>query len=223
MLAGSKQVLAALYHGKIFFTPFFFLLVDSPVESAALEALAAFASGDAVVDAGACDELEAPGVVPAAAPELLSVDTFADGSAAGAGAVPTALGALPGTAAAALLSSVEGAPGGASLGAGTCACGVRGASEVGCALSSTGVMISAPTPVCASAFGSTACPDPAASSTLTGPLLSSAEACVRPEPVTVNVGLERRVSKRRSRRRHRLEDSSEACHNAPPQPRPDCP
>ena len=108
-------------HGKIFFTPFFFLLVDSPLESAELDALAAEASGEAALDAGACDELDAPAGVPASAPELLSADAFVDGSAAGVGAEPAALAAFPEPAAAALLSSVVVVAAGVSAGAGTSA------------------------------------------------------------------------------------------------------
>ena len=105
------------------------------------------ASGEAEVESGALDVLESVAGAPAAVPEVLSVEGVAAGSAAElvGGVVPVALAALPAPPAAALLSIAEVVAGADAGVAGTAGC-VR-ISEVGCARSSTGVIISAPTPV----------------------------------------------------------------------------
>ena len=87
MLAGSKQQIRASYQGINFFIPFFFLLVDSSLESAA----ASFVAGGL---AGAASPLPAG----ADAAELVELEDTGGVPPSGAGAgVPAAVGLTSGT------------------------------------------------------------------------------------------------------------------------------
>ena len=147
MLAGSKRQLERGYQGISFFSPFFFLLVDSSLVSTgggftAAGALSAdCAAGCVDAAAGAAAGAAVSGAVPEALEALLEeLEELA--SAAGGLAVPEPFrpaSTVP-LAAAGGGAAVRGA---LVSGAGVV---VAGCSEVGWPLSSSGVRISAPTP-----------------------------------------------------------------------------
>ena len=110
--------------------------------------MAVFASEEAVLSAGVLSEVaEVPVAAPAGVPEVLSVVVFAGVVVVDGVGELTALEALPAPAAAALLSTVDAVAAGGSFVVGTSVRGCVGCSDVGCARSFTGVIISAPTPV----------------------------------------------------------------------------
>ena len=144
MLAGSKWQPERGYHGMSFFSPFFFLLVDSSLVSTG-EGFTAAGALSADCAAGCVDA--APGAaagaaVLAAVPEALVEELEELGSAAGGIAVPEPF--RP----ASTVPLVDGGAGAAVRGAlvSGAAVVVVGCSEVGWPLSSSGVRISAPMP-----------------------------------------------------------------------------
>ena len=184
MLAGSKQRLLACYQGIIFFMPFFFLLVDSSLESAAGSFAGAALSGAASpLPAGVPVEFaeldDTGGVVPSGA--------GADVAVAAAGVVPAALAA--GVVATAAFASGTGVTGagltvvpGALVSGETAAGGCGGVA--GCE-SGPVLIISTPTPVCcASAPAGTVL----ASSGVTTSVLVSAPPEFAAPAATVNDG-----------------------------------